>query len=60
MPVYQYECKEHGSFEKIKKISDRHEAECPECGEKCTLELTAPKLVQGGYMDKSMKFSRKF
>ena len=58
MPVYQYQCEEHGSFERIKKISEREQAECPECGEICSMQITAPKMLQGGYMDKSMKFSK--
>lgn len=59
MPVYQYACEEHGEFEKIKKIAERQSAICPECGKECGMVVTTPKLVKGGYMDQSMKFSRK-
>lgn len=60
MPVYQYECEEHGQFEKIRKISERKEAPCPECEVICEQQLTAPVMVKGGFCDKSMKFSKKF
>lgn len=59
MPVYDYKCQEHGTFEKIRKISEREEAPCPECNEICPQQVTAPMMVQGGYMDKHMKFSKK-
>lgn len=60
MPIYNYNCEEHGSFEKMKKISERSYANCPECEKECEQQITAPRMVQGGYMDKSMKFSKKF
>lgn len=59
MPMYDYLCEEHGQFEKIKKISEREIAICPDCGIECPLSVSAPKMVKGGYMDKSMKFSQK-
>ena len=60
MPIYDYHSADHGSFEKMKKISERSYAECPKCQAECPQTLTAPKMVQGSYMDKSMKFSKKF
>ncbi len=33
MPLYTYTCKDHGTFEEFKTISDRHVAFCPVCGE---------------------------
>ena len=32
MPLYEYQCSEHGVFEKRQSIEDRHEAYCPQCG----------------------------
>lgn len=58
MPVYEYSCKEHGEFEKIKKISERFFANCPACGVECTQALTVPAGVKGSYMDKSMSMTR--
>lgn len=60
MPIYDYHCKEHGSFEKMKKISERSSANCPKCDTECEKSITAPKMVAGGFCDKSMKFSKKF
>lgn len=60
MPIYSYTCKAHGDFEKMQKISARETAPCPTCHEVCSQQITAPKMVQGGYMDRSMKFSKKF
>lgn len=58
MPLYSYLCQEHGEFEKIKKISEREKAECPVCNEECHQTIVAPKMVKGGFYDKSMRFSR--
>lgn len=60
MPIYSYACPSHGDFEKMQKISEREKAPCPECGEECKQQITAPKMVQGGFCDKSMKFSKSF
>lgn len=60
MPIYSYACKEHGDFEKMQKISAREFAPCPQCQEVCKQQLTAPRMVQGGFCDKSMKFSKTF
>ncbi len=35
MPFYDYECTVHGRFEQIRRIAERHAAECPECGMTC-------------------------
>lgn len=51
MPMYNYECKEHGNFERIRKISEREIAECLVCYKWCPLIVSAPAMVQGGYMD---------
>lgn len=58
MPVYEYKCEEHGTFEKIKKISERFSCECPECGVECTQQLTVPAGVSGGYMDSSVSLTK--
>lgn len=58
MPMYAYRCKEHGEFEKIKKISERQTCECPECGVVCEQALTVPAAVQGGFVDKSLSMTK--
>ena len=58
MPMYTYICKEHGEFEKIKKISERHNCECPECGVVCEQALTVPAGVKGGFVDKSISMTK--
>jgi len=60
MPVYDYKCQEHGTFEKMQKIADRETAPCPVCEAICTQQITAPKMVNGGFCDKSMKLSKTF
>lgn len=58
MPIYSYECKQHGDFEKMQKISERESAPCPVCNEVCEKLISAPKMVNGGFVDKGMKFSK--
>lgn len=58
MPVYEYECQEHGIFEKIKKISERFVAECEVCGVECVQKLTIPAGVNGNYMDSSVSLTK--
>lgn len=59
MPMFDYQCKEHGVFEKMKKIAERETAPCPECGETCPQIISPPAMVNGGYMDSSLRFSKK-
>lgn len=54
MPLYTYRCEQHGAFDKLKKMSEREFTECPECGKVCSQSLSAPAMVQGGYMDTKM------
>ena len=42
MPIYEYECDEHGKFESLKPIHERHTEPCPECGAVCR------QLMSGG------------
>ncbi|QZI93327.1 hypothetical protein NPJJOOEL_00007 [Enterobacteria phage Brandy] len=48
MPLYDYSCEEHGQFQKIRKISEREKAECPECGKECKQGLTARAGLMAG------------
>lgn len=34
MPVYQFECKKHGQFEKITIRAEWEDIRCPDCGDK--------------------------
>ena len=58
MPLYTYSCEEHGSFDKLKKISDRKMANCPECDKECHQSLSVPAMVKGGYMDSNMSVTK--
>lgn len=58
MPLFEYNCKEHGNFEKIKKISEREVANCPVCDVECQQQLSAPKMLNGGFYDKSARLSK--
>lgn len=50
MPTYTYTCKEHGQFDKLRKISDRNKpAECPKCGKECERGLDAPQVHYKGF-----------
>ena len=45
MPVYEYNCKEHGGFEKILPLSRYNdEVCCPACGIEATKMLSMPRL----------------
>lgn len=57
-PMYNYECEAHGPFEKIKKISERQSAGCPQCNNACNQRLSTPAMLQGGYMDKKMSVTK--
>lgn len=47
MPIYTYECKEHGATDVLVHGFDPHAEAywCPTCGEKMTLGVTAPSRV---------------
>ncbi len=50
MPLYEYACKSCGSdFEKLRPMSEGHEAHCPECGQvsKRVLSLIAAPVHVG-------------
>ena len=45
MPIYDYECANHGSFELSRPMSRSGEsADCPECGIASARTVTAPRL----------------
>jgi putative FmdB family regulatory protein len=42
MPIYKYKCNNCGNeFEKMKKIEDRHSAECDLCDEEAKLKISS-------------------
>ena len=46
MPMYNYHCEVcEFDFEYMQKMDDRHEANCPSCGEKCKQGLSAPRFI---------------
>ena len=32
MPIYEYECPDHGRFDALQSMMAEHKATCPECG----------------------------
>jgi len=44
VPLYEYECVSCGSFEMIRKFSDRPLKKCPKCGGKVEKQLSAPAI----------------
>lgn len=40
MPLYVFECSEHGKFEELKKKEERYSHPCPECKQECPLVLS--------------------
>ena len=60
MPMYRYECKEHGVFEELRKIDDREkDAKCPECDKdsKFVQSFTSAKPIFkcGGFYETTYK-----
>jgi putative FmdB family regulatory protein len=48
MPIYEYECANHGSFELTRAMAQvRDPAECPDCGKLGKRLLSAPNLASG-------------
>jgi len=44
MPLYEYECPQHGRFEVVRKFSDPPLTKCPTCGKKVEKLLSAPAI----------------
>jgi putative FmdB family regulatory protein len=40
MPIYKYECPKGHSHEELKRVDDRAEDKCPECGVTAKLVIT--------------------
>jgi putative FmdB family regulatory protein len=48
VPIYEFECADHGLFELTRPMAQvREPAECPECGEHGKRLLSAPNLTTG-------------
>lgn len=45
MPTYNYKCECGFVFDKLRKISERSHAECPECGTLASQQISAPKCI---------------
>lgn len=46
MPIYEFDCTEHGSFEVIRSVAEvREPAHCPACGADGRRLLSAPHLA---------------
>lgn len=52
MPTYEYRCPSGHEFERFQRMSDKPEAECPECGEDAQRLLSAG----GGFIFKGSGF----
>ncbi len=44
MPLYEYECPQHGTFERMQKFSDPPVTACPVCGGPVEKLLSAPAI----------------
>lgn len=44
MPLYEYECPKHGTFEQIQKFSDPPLSKCPTCGGPVEKLMSAPAI----------------
>jgi putative FmdB family regulatory protein len=44
LPLYEYECSEHGRFEVMQKFSDAPLTKCPKCGRPVQKLLSAPAI----------------
>jgi putative FmdB family regulatory protein len=44
LPLYEYECPEHGRFELVRKFSDLPVTKCPQCGKTVQKILSAPAI----------------
>jgi putative FmdB family regulatory protein len=54
MPIYDYACERHGSFELSRPMSQSSEsAACPECGHASARTVTAPRLRTLGSLVRS-------
>jgi len=40
MPLYDYECPEHGQWEEVRRMADHARAPCPSCGRQCRQIIT--------------------
>ena len=40
MILYQYRCMEHGVFEQMREIDDRHDAKCTQCKRTCPIIIS--------------------
>ena len=53
MPIYEFECADHGLFELTRPMARMREpAECPECGEHGKRLLSAPNLATGSVVSR--------
>jgi putative FmdB family regulatory protein len=47
MPIYEYECHTHGTFEAVHALAEAAQPEsCPTCGQHAPRILSAPRLAQ--------------
>jgi putative FmdB family regulatory protein len=44
LPLYEYECPEHGRFELVRKFSDPPVEKCPRCGKPVQKIVSAPAI----------------
>ena len=46
MPIFEYECPEHGKFEKIKNLNDNSTEYCPVCGASAQRIMSRPAITR--------------
>jgi putative FmdB family regulatory protein len=62
MPIYEYECKEHGLSEKLVKMDDRDSQSCDTCGKPLRLLISAVRSaldpISGDFPGATMKWEK--
>ena len=54
MPLYDYQCDSHGTFEAFKKVGASQEAPCPACGEVSKRQYVAPTFTHSRPYDQAV------
>lgn len=60
MPLYDYHCGKHGSFEAFRKVGVSQEAPCPSCGEASTRQFSAPNFTHSRPYDQAVDGEMKY
>lgn len=63
MPIYEFKCEEHGVFEALSKMDDRHFHSCPKCNEQCPMIISAVRSaldpISGDFPGATMSWAKR-